>query len=65
MPDIERAVEAHYTRGDLGEAILAALSRAGKGLENLRPEDLAPVDEFYIGGRKATIELARLAHRKV
>ncbi len=36
MPDVERAVEAHYARGGLGEAILAALSRARKDLENLR-----------------------------
>ena len=36
-------VEAHYSRPDLGAAILAALQEAGKDLDNLTPDDLAPV----------------------
>jgi ubiquinone/menaquinone biosynthesis C-methylase UbiE len=51
----------HYTRPDLGTVILAALASAGKDLDTLKPEDLAPVDEFHIRGREATIELARAA----
>jgi ubiquinone/menaquinone biosynthesis C-methylase UbiE len=53
-------VETHYTRDDLGEAILAALKAAGKDLDHLTPDDLAPVDEFHGGQRPATIRLAEL-----
>ena len=49
----------HYTRQDLGDVILAALGKAGKDVDNLKPEDLAPIDEFHVRGRKATLELAR------
>lgn len=54
-------IQAHYTRSDLGSIILAALKKAGKDLNRLTPEDLAPVDEFHIRGRAATLELARAA----
>ena len=54
-------VETHYTRQDLGEVILAALKQAGKDIEHLTPDDLAPVDEFHGGQRQATIRLADLA----
>jgi ubiquinone/menaquinone biosynthesis C-methylase UbiE len=54
------AVEDHYTRPDLGEIILAALKAAGKDLDHLTPDDLAPVDEFHGGQRPATIRLAEL-----
>jgi SAM-dependent methyltransferase len=53
-------VETHYTRDDLGEAILAALKAAGKDLDHLTPNDLAPVDEFHGGQRPATVRLAEL-----
>jgi SAM-dependent methyltransferase len=53
-------VETHYTRPDLGEVILAALKAAGKDLDQLTPDDLAPVDEFHGGQRPATIRLAGL-----
>src|SRR5256886_17196210 len=56
-----RAVEEHYTRRSLGETILAALRTAGKDLEHLTPDDLAPVDEFHSGQRNATVRLAQLA----
>ncbi|MBV8505036.1 MAG: class I SAM-dependent methyltransferase, partial [Alphaproteobacteria bacterium] len=54
-------VETHYTRKDLGDVILAALKQAGKDLDHLTPDDLAPVDEFHGGQRQATIKLADLA----
>jgi MPBQ/MSBQ methyltransferase len=44
-------VETHYTRQDLGGIILAALKRAGKDIDHLTPDDLAPVDEFHGGQR--------------
>ena len=58
MPD--NPVETHYTRNDLGEMILAALKAAGKDIDRLNPDDLAPVDEFHGGQRPATIRLAEL-----
>jgi ubiquinone/menaquinone biosynthesis C-methylase UbiE len=53
------AVAAHYSRQDLETAILSALDEAGLDIDHLKIEDLAPIDEFHIGGRKATLELAR------
>jgi SAM-dependent methyltransferase len=58
---VNEAIQAHYARSELGEAILAALEKAGKNLKQLTPEDLAPVDEFHIRGRVATLELAKAA----
>ncbi|HEX4185709.1 MAG TPA: methyltransferase domain-containing protein [Stellaceae bacterium] len=58
MPD--NPVETHYTRTALGEAILTALKAAGKDLDHLTPDDLAPVDEFHGGQRPATVRLAEL-----
>jgi len=58
---VNEAVQTHYTRADLGDVILAALESAGKDVNRLTPEDLAPIDEFHIRGRAATLELARAA----
>jgi SAM-dependent methyltransferase len=58
---INEAIQTHYTRSDLGDVILAALENAGKDLARLTPEDLAPIDQFHIRGRTATLELARAA----
>ena len=51
-------VEKHYGRGRILDSILASLREAGKDPTRLEPEDLAPVDEFHIRGREATVELA-------
>jgi ubiquinone/menaquinone biosynthesis C-methylase UbiE len=56
----DNPVEAHYTSWSLDEAILAALKAAGKNLDHLTPDDLAPVDEFHGGQRPATVRLAEL-----
>ncbi len=48
----------HYAHGRLTQAILGALAAAGKDPDRLVPADLAPVDEFHLGGRPATIDLA-------
>jgi ubiquinone/menaquinone biosynthesis C-methylase UbiE len=56
-----QAVADHYKRRALGDVILAALTAAGKDIEHLTPDDLAPVDEFHSGGRNATMRLAQLA----
>ncbi len=51
-------IQGHYNRQGLEEAILAALTAAGKDVQHLKLEDLAPIDEFHIRGREATRELA-------
>ncbi|WP_374570714.1 cyclopropane-fatty-acyl-phospholipid synthase family protein [Phenylobacterium sp.] len=56
--DNERSVAAHYAHGALEEAILGGLQAAGKDLAHLVPADLSPVDEFHMGGRQATEDVA-------
>ena len=54
----EETVAQHYTHGALERAVLDALRAAGKDPDRLVPADLAPVDEFHIGGRQATVDFA-------
>ncbi|WP_428665201.1 class I SAM-dependent methyltransferase [Reyranella sp.] len=54
----EQSVADHYTHGTLETAILRALEAAGKNPDNLAHGDLAAIDEFHIGGRQATMDLA-------
>ena len=55
------AVSQFYAApGDLVAAISSALDAAGIDRATLRPSDLAPVDEFHIRGRAATLEIAEL-----
>ena len=59
MPrDAEQDVAHHYGLNALLDAILQALAATGKDIDRLVPADLAPVDEFHIRGREATLELA-------
>ena len=53
---VETSVAQHYRHGSLERAILAALEASGKDPARLTPADLAPIDEFHIGGRPATVE---------
>ena len=53
MPD-SKSVASHYTQGDLIDAIVAGMEKLGMTPETVRLDDLAPVDEFHIGGRVAT-----------
>lgn len=55
---VEQAVQRHYTHGTLEQAILERLAAAGKDPARLTAADLAPGDEFHIGGRQATMEFA-------
>ena len=55
---IDKKVEEHYTISHLEETILAGLASAGKDIDHLQPADLAPVDEFHVRGRQATMEMA-------
>ena len=50
-------VTEHYSQGDLERKILHALTTLGADPERLDPDQLAAVDEFHIGGRRATVEL--------
>ena len=61
LSSLNEAIEQHYTRSGLATVILTALSNAGKDVNNLKPEDLASIDEFHIRGREATLELGRAA----
>jgi ubiquinone/menaquinone biosynthesis C-methylase UbiE len=61
MSQATQVVAEHYRRRALGDVILKALKEAGKDVEHLTPDDLAPVDEFHSGGRNATVRLAQLA----
>ena len=58
---VNEAIQTHYGRSDLAEVILAALEEAGADTQQLSLEELAPIDEFHIRGRAATLELARAA----
>jgi sarcosine/dimethylglycine N-methyltransferase len=53
-------VAQHYGKGGLLDRILAALVEAGKDIDHLTIDDLAPMDEFHSRRRLATEELAAL-----
>src|SRR5215207_8498218 len=59
------AVERHYTRRDLENTILTALRNAGKNIDQLTVDDLAPIDEFHTRGREATANLASLLNNNL
>jgi SAM-dependent methyltransferase len=52
-------VADHYANSSLVAAIRDGLIRLGKTESTVTAEDLAPVDEFHIGGRASTSDLAR------
>jgi SAM-dependent methyltransferase len=60
MADLAIDVDRHYGRGGLLDRLLGALRDAGKDVERLTIDDLAPVDEFHSRRRAATVELAKL-----
>lgn len=53
----DKAVSEHYLHGNLLQAIQASITKLGKTVDDITIEDLAPVDEFHIGGRLATENL--------
>jgi SAM-dependent methyltransferase len=59
--DHDSLIDRHYAHGALEQAIFSALAASGKDLSALSADDLAPVDEFHIGGRQATSDLAAQA----
>ncbi|CAN5721670.1 class I SAM-dependent methyltransferase [soil metagenome] len=54
---VDQDITRHYEHGALEKALLDALTANGKDPDRLTAADLAPVDEFHIGGRQATLEL--------
>jgi len=50
-------VPIHYTVGNLADAFDMAIERDVADPNNLTIDDLAPADEFHIGGREATASL--------
>ena len=57
--DTSRA--SHCGRTQLGDALLEALTAAGKDINSLAPRDLAPFENLHVRGRAATRDLAQLA----
>lgn len=53
----ERAVAEHYGAAGLRERIFHAFDQSGLDAGALKPSDLAPVDEFHMGGRAATADI--------
>lgn len=53
----DKAISEHYLHGDLLQVIQASLGELGKTIDSVTIEDLAPVDEFHVGGRIATEHL--------
>ena len=53
MP-IPQDVSNHYTHGNLVAAIRTGIESLGKTINSVTVDDLAPVDEFHIGGRQAS-----------
>jgi ubiquinone/menaquinone biosynthesis C-methylase UbiE len=56
--DVEDAVARHYGRGTLLQLIQEGLRKLGRADGAISPDDLAGVDEFHMGGRQATEQLA-------
>jgi MPBQ/MSBQ methyltransferase len=61
MINIDSLVDKHYGFGGIMEKIEAGLNLAGKDVNSLTVDDLAPIDEFHIRGRESTLEVAELA----
>ncbi len=51
-------IAEHWGKGDVYSLIVSALRKAGKSVNALTLEDLAPIDHFHARGFPATIELA-------
>ncbi len=51
---VDSEITEHYRHGELLDAILSGVRQLGKAVAGVSIEDLAPVDEFHIGGRRAS-----------
>jgi ubiquinone/menaquinone biosynthesis C-methylase UbiE len=50
----QQDVSVHYTHGNLVAAIRSGIESLGKTINSVTVDDLTPVDEFHIGGRRAS-----------
>ncbi len=50
----DEKVSEHYTHGHLLDVIKVGIEQLGKTSSSITVEDLAPLDEFHIGGRQAS-----------
>ena len=64
MSDIDARIDKHYGFGGIMERIEAGLEAAGKDLDSLTVDDLAPIDQFHTRGRESTLEVVGLANLK-
>ncbi len=55
---MQEEIVAHYTREGLGGRLLDLLTRLGKNVDRLAPEDLAGIEDMHVGGRPATVRFA-------
>mgnify|MGYP005816487637 CR=1 FL=1 len=53
MPAQEE-VSTHYTHGNLAAEIQDGIEKLGKTTDSITIDDLAPIDEFHVGGREAS-----------
>ena len=64
MSESSSRISQHYGSADLESRILSALRQAGKNVDSLTVEDLAPLDQFHTRGLAATRELIAFANVK-
>ena len=64
MPNDDALVKKHYGIGEIWQKIETGLKLAGKDVNSLTVDDLAPIDEFHTRGRSATRELTEMANIK-
>ena len=61
MMNIGSLVDKYYGFGGIMEKIETGLNLAGKDVNSLTIDDLAPIDEFHTRGRESTLEVAEMA----
>jgi ubiquinone/menaquinone biosynthesis C-methylase UbiE len=60
----DELVNKHYGFGGIKEQIKVGLNLAGKDIDSLTVDDLAPIDEFHTRGRASTLEVAEIVNLK-
>src|ERR1700738_5297108 len=61
MIDVLDGVRDHYRATGLTERLKTALAALGPEVQQLTPQQLAPLDQFHTRGLAATAELGKLA----
>jgi len=55
----QNIIEEHYANQAIDVDALNELIELDRGFDQIKPEDLAAIDEFHVGGRKATRNFAQ------